>query len=73
MKVWVSRNKEKEGFSACYVRIWKTKPELNTYVYVSGRESPEMLRVEVFESLFEFTPRKGSCKHCNLTLTEIKK
>jgi hypothetical protein len=72
MMVWVTRNKEKEGSSACYVRIWKTKPELNTYVYVSSRESPEMLRVNVFESLFSFTPRKGSVGQYELKLEKVK-
>jgi hypothetical protein len=70
MKVWVTRNKAKKGFLTSNIRIWKTKPKPSGSVYIS-KEFPVVFSMWNFETLFGFTPRKGSCKQYELNLTEI--
>ncbi len=77
MKVWVTRDKTKDGD----VAVWVGKEKdlfLNNY----GRYSCEAdcdtceidylyMRPRTFKKYFGFTPRKGSCKEYELTLKEM--
>lgn len=70
MKVWVTR--DSEGLSGKSVDIHPLEPILDSGDYYSdGWQTIHLLDTE-FIGFFGFTPRKGSCKQMNLTLTEIE-
>lgn len=73
MKVWVTRD------DGDIVFLWDVKPDR---CGVRGYHIPieqdaecewsECFGSYIFKKLFGFTPRKGSCKRMELSLTEIK-
>ena len=76
MKVWVTRDKNRAG---C-VCIWRQKPEKESApivgVYYDKKNNSANFPFYIFDDEFKkgfgFTPRKGSCKQMNLSLTEIE-
>lgn len=73
MEVWLTR--DDEGTERC--DMWAMKPEKTirgkTCYFTNGNAiryfsySPKELKID-----FGFTPRKGTCKKYNLTLSEIE-
>lgn len=70
MKVWISRDK---GFVGG-VEIYTEEPELAGTDYYGPKKRSKCDRSgnidpELFQSLYGLTPRKGTCKQYELTLT----
>ena len=77
MKVWVTRDNNRAGF----VCLWDSEPSMNSGgMYAIGEDEAAIMfngeaefNAEIFKrKWFGFTPRKGSCKQYELTLTEIE-
>ena len=75
MKVWISRDK---GANCDRCDVWITEPWKNKcsdrhFEYDADRALVKGgLSGSGFKEQFGFTPRKGSCKQYELSLTEIK-
>ena len=79
MKVWVTRDKDDSGcicfwdtdkfLSLDINRMWDA--EMEGYAKTIINEFTDM-GPEDFKRRFGFTPRKGSCKQYELSLTEIE-
>jgi len=77
MKVWVTRDKNRSGFSC----IWQEKPVLKSapivgVYYDKNKDSgrlPWHIEDSEFLSEFRFTPRKGSCKPYELSKGPCKR
>jgi len=71
-KVWVTRNK---GHGKGWVKMWDVKPkesDSGEFTPTIKNEWSEYYYVSTFRKLYHFTPKKGSCKQMNLSLTDIK-
>ena len=70
MKVWVSRSP-----SGDCIAITQQKPirKHGSIFSPDGRVADIVKSHDGFKQLFGFTPRKGSIKQMNLSLTEIEK
>lgn len=71
-EVWITRNEELFS-NEIWVFIGK-KPVHESGMFVGPRGSKFVTKfiINEFKSIFGFTPRKDSCKQCNLTLSEVK-
>ena len=75
MKVWVTRDKSKCPESYVCIFYDGTKPVKTSKCFWLCIEVGRVIMQENnrhFKSLFGFTPRKGTCKQYELTLTEIE-
>jgi len=68
MKVWITREYGKKG----RIVITTKKPRKVKRLFYAGESAIVLIFYTEFRQLFGFTPRKGSRKQMNLTLTEIK-
>ena len=79
MKLWVTRDKDdeadicgwkyKKGLNIGSDGYWDTSSplEVNSTIPMMDCMTPD-----TFKKLFDFTPRKGTCKQYELSLKEIK-
>ena len=68
-KVWVTR--DKVGAHNSSVEIWESKPIKNDGIFTSNG-GKQLAVVWHPKKTFGFTPKKGSCKQMELSLTEIE-
>lgn len=74
MKVWVTRDKTGYWSNAINLNDYKMEQDDEDGCFeMRDDNSPHLMAVGKtwFKRKFGFTPRKGSCKQMNLSLTEI--
>lgn len=73
MKVWVTRDKENKNVNcAIFLKRPSLDPSVKMFINSQGNTLVAEHRAKTFKSIFGFTPRKGSCKQYELSLTEIE-
>jgi len=71
MKVWISRNKEIFSDRIC---IYFEKPHSAKAMFVGIKDNFPICEIHnnEFEKLFNFIPKKNSCKQYNIELKKVK-
>jgi hypothetical protein len=70
MKVWVTRDKTEPSHDS--ICRWADEPIMSNNGWFHGGTMLETYEIPEFKKDFGFTPRKGTCKQCELSLKEIK-
>ena len=68
-KVWVTRNKQSGVIAMTSFKPIRAKGK---FYGPDGKVAELSCYAKHFKRFFGFTPRKGSCKQMNLSLTDIK-